>query len=740
LNEIALALGNDGNLAGTLTNSIASVEAAVSAEVIDRDSAISAAVSAEVIDRDSAISAAVSAEVIDRDSAISAAVSAEVIDRDSAISAAVSAEVIDRDSAISAAVSAEVVDRDSAISSAVSAEAAARGAAISTAVSEIVRNYIQFGGDIDGESNGDYSGYSVSLSADGSIVAIGAIYNDGNGTNYGHVRVYEWINSSWVQRGDDIDGEANNDFSGTSVSLSADGSIVAIGATYNDGNGTNSGHVRVYEWINSIWVQRGADIDGVAYSESGHSVSLSADGSIIAIGAPYNDGNGSNNGHVRVYQYDETKITAQMDDSLSNFGPIGWNRLGNDINGEADEDNSGWSVSLSTDGYIVAIGALYNTSFRGHVRVYAYNGTSWVQRGADIDGEAIGDASGSSVSLSADGSIIAIGAHRNRNYAGHVRVYQYDENKTTEQMDDSLSNFGPVGWNRLGNDIDGDSDDDSGWSVSLSADGSIVAIGAISYANYTGRVRVYAWNGSSSSWVQRGIDIVGEAVANESGWSVSISADGSIVAVGSRYNAGGGSYRGHVRVHEYTNEVTITRDSAISAAVSAEVVDRDSAISSAVSAEASARNTAISNALILQNFADDFAAAAGGIAEYALYRIDNVIQMRLPLPIEQILAVQRSTSYDTNRLVRVYFSVANGRNPIGNTSITLNTPNGGGDYEVTSVVQAGSNSNFYYATFNTGFITVGYGFGESIQLIRILNSSRTQIYSEATNVSLGADY
>ena len=50
------------------------------------------------------------------------------------------------------------------------------------------------------------------------------------------------------------------------------------------------------------WVQLGADIDGVAvYDSSGRSVSLSADGSIVAIGAGGNDGTGSNSGHVRVY-------------------------------------------------------------------------------------------------------------------------------------------------------------------------------------------------------------------------------------------------------------------------------------------------------------------------------------------------------------------------------------------------------------------------------------------------------
>ena len=54
--------------------------------------------------------------------------------------------------------------------------------------------------------------------------------------------------SSWEQQGDDIDGDAADDFSGHSVSLSSDGTTVAIGAPYNDGNGTSSGHVRIHYW------------------------------------------------------------------------------------------------------------------------------------------------------------------------------------------------------------------------------------------------------------------------------------------------------------------------------------------------------------------------------------------------------------------------------------------------------------------------------------------------------------
>ena len=112
------------------------------------------------------------------------------------------------------------------------------------------QDWVQLGSDIDGEAKLNYSGKSVSLSSDGTIVAIGAYGNNDNGSMSGHVRVYEWDsgNSSWIQKGNDIDGEAADDQSGYSVSLNSDGTIVAIGARYNDGGGSESGHVRVYEF------------------------------------------------------------------------------------------------------------------------------------------------------------------------------------------------------------------------------------------------------------------------------------------------------------------------------------------------------------------------------------------------------------------------------------------------------------------------------------------------------------
>ena len=102
---------------------------------------------------------------------------------------------------------------------------------------------------VDGEAAFDVSGWSVALSADGTRLAVGAIFNDGvNGANSGHVRVFDYNGAAWTQIGEDIDGEDASDQSGASVALSADGTRLAVGAYVNGGvNGDFSGHARVYD-------------------------------------------------------------------------------------------------------------------------------------------------------------------------------------------------------------------------------------------------------------------------------------------------------------------------------------------------------------------------------------------------------------------------------------------------------------------------------------------------------------
>ncbi|MEL6552022.1 MAG: DUF4347 domain-containing protein [Cyanobacteria bacterium J06621_11] len=414
-----------------------------------------------------------------------------------------------------------------------------------TPIQRMAIDLIQFqkiGEDIDGVDAGDEFGYSVSLSADGQIMAVGSRFNDDNGLNSGHVRIFQNNNGNWEQIGADINGEKSSSYSGWSISLSADGSMLAVGAPYNTDNGTQSGQVRVYQNNNGNWDQVGIDINGGGtYGRFGRSVSLSADGNTLAVGA---SGSDNYSGKTQIYR---------------NVNNLFWEPLGGSINGEADYDYSGSSVSLSADGNTVAIGAPQNDNNgynSGNVRIYRYSSDGWTQVGTDIEGEASSDNSGSSVSLSADGNVIAIGARyndgENGDSSGHVRIYR-DNNGS---------------WDQVGSDIDGeDFSDFAGWSVSLSDDGNTVAIGARYNSGEDGEnrghVRVYRNN--NDIWKQLSSDIDGEANYDSSGWSVSLSPDGSTVAVGAIYNDGNGTNSGHVRVYSLPSEtLSVMEDEVVS--------------------------------------------------------------------------------------------------------------------------------------------------------------------------------
>lgn len=388
--------------------------------------------------------------------------------------------------------------------------------------------WTQVGADIDGEAAGDFSGRSNAISGDGTILAIGAYGNDGTGADAGHVRVYELSGSSWVQRGSDIDGEAAGDQLGQSVSLSNDGTVLAVGGTENDGTGTDAGHVRVFEWSGSAWVQRGSDIDAeAAYDSFGTDVALSSDGSLLAVGAPDNDGTGTNAGHVRVYEWSGSA----------------WSQRGSDIDARDPNSGFGRSLSISSDGSVVAIGAPSddtNGTAAGSFAVFEWSGSAWSQRGSYIDGAA-GDALGHDISFSHNGNRIAVSARYaddpSDTVSQHGAVYVYE--------------WSGSAWSQLGSAVYGDiGADNFGTSVSISGDGTTFAAGAIFGDNpiqNAGYTKIYEWSGSA--WVQVGEKIDGEAQTDYSGVSVSITDDGGRVAIGA-YSDAAGTDAGHIRVFD----------------------------------------------------------------------------------------------------------------------------------------------------------------------------------------------
>lgn len=396
----------------------------------------------------------------------------------------------------------------------------------------------QLGQSINGDAASDTSGFSVSLSADGTRVAIGAPYGSIN-TEIGETRVYEYdeTTETWSLLGGVIEPTApstNGERFGYSVSLSDDGNRVAIGSPFapvvvGGVSFARCGKVRGYEYNGTAWIPMGGTIDGEGNVDErfGWSVSLSGDGTTVAGGAPYPVAvaGGDGSGTTVVYEYNEALSVWVIKGGVI-FGPA------TDAGGGASTlrgDQSGWSVSLNADGTRVAIGSptMNFPGARGMTQIYDYDGGAWTKIGDDINGDDAVDHCGQSVSLSADGTRVAIGfappfaSAPIGQQTGKTKVYEYNG----------------TAWVQIGGvlRVSGQIDEQSGYSVSLSADGTTVAIGAPFNDNVgesAGKSAIFKYNEGSRSWDQLGQSINGDEAQSLSGSSVSLSGNGTTVAVG----------------------------------------------------------------------------------------------------------------------------------------------------------------------------------------------------------------
>ena len=369
--------------------------------------------------------------------------------------------------------------------------------------------------------------YGLAVNSTGTVIA--AKIEDTNNSGSA-VAIYEYSNNTWSQKGSDIGNiDGLDDNTGFSLSLSDDGNTIAIG---EPGGYTNyTGRVRIYQYSNNAWILQTPNILGEAESDwCGYNVSLNNDGSIVAVSAPYNDGNGLNAGHVRVYERSGSS----------------WVKLGADIDGGGMNDNSGTSVSLNSTGLIVAVGApiavTSNPSTEpGYVKVFSYNGSNWVQVGADIQGTTAGDLFGLVTSISNDGTKLAVGTYRANQSTGYVKIFEYLNGA----------------WSQIGSTLNGtDTGTYTGQSVSLNGDGSRVAIGAPSgFFNIedSGNVRVYEYSDNVNDWVQIGLDLTSDAGTNF-GSNVRLS-DGGNIMVASAPHGATVSENAYVKVYQFNKPV-----------------------------------------------------------------------------------------------------------------------------------------------------------------------------------------
>lgn len=363
---------------------------------------------------------------------------------------------------------------------------------------------VQIGNDILGKAETEEVGNSVALSADGNRVAVGAPGETLTGPAGGRVRIYQLENDEWIQIGNDIIGLEAGDKFGRSVAISADGNRVAVGIPFYSGD---NGLVKVYEFNGTDWEPLGNDIsDSSPFGTNrwGESLSISGDGNRLIVGAPWSTGGpiGSFAGYSEVFEFNGTT----------------WEPLGSGIFGENENDFSGLSVSISSDGNRIAIGdSRYDDLFDdvGKVRVFEHDGMEWQKVGSDIMSDNEQSQFGFVVSLSSDGNRVAASAPFNDDFGtntGQTKIFE----------------FNGTDWEQLGNGINGIIDNEfSGWSMAMSPSGDRVAIGAS--VSTEGKYRFFEFNGDSWEFLGQ-VGSVELGVPLGSG--LSFSADGSRVATG----------------------------------------------------------------------------------------------------------------------------------------------------------------------------------------------------------------
>ncbi len=392
--------------------------------------------------------------------------------------------------------------------------------------------WTQLGNVINGTSNGDRFGMSVSLSSNGKIIAIGApqqdvsVQNDGQ-DDFGYVRVFEEISGEWIQLGQDIGGVNIEDHFGHDISISGDGTTLAVGS-WLSGSEEFSGQVKVFKYLSGGWQQIGSTINGDEENALLSSVELNFDGSKMIVGSPGANKNSVNScGIARVYE------------NISN----NWIQIGQDLFGDLADQQLGREVSISSDGNTVAISSRYydqndDNLDEGIIEVYELVGSNWVQKGQSLSGINQEIWMGNCLKIASNGQSLATSVTLDP-LSGPIvaRVFEFQNNL----------------WSQKGTDIHTPADLNGNYnsvinSISISSDGNFLLVGDIEDApDYQGgQARLYEF--SLGSWTQK-TEVNGENNLDQFGWSVSMSSDASIFAVGSRNSSNNnGSFAGHVKI------------------------------------------------------------------------------------------------------------------------------------------------------------------------------------------------
>jgi trimeric autotransporter adhesin len=370
---------------------------------------------------------------------------------------------------------------------------------------------------------------------------------------------------------------------GTSIALSEDGTTMAIGAPgerslarginqdQSDTGTGNAGAVYVFVRDGTAWVQQAYvkasnthPVAGFPGDQFGTAVALSADGSVLAVGADLEDSDANGVGGGETEQNDETAGSAGAVYVFSRTGTTWSQQAYIKASNSERGDRFGQHLALSADGRTLAVGAtgesssargIHSTSdennvspVSGAVYVYARPADVWLEQAyVKSSNSAEGDAFGSSLALNADGSTLAVSSFGEDSNATGANGEQFNDN---EPESGAVFVFARVGttWSqqaylKASNTEEGDR---FGSAVALSADGATLAVGAIGEdssgavagesddtAESSGAVYLFA-RAANNVWAPREayLKASNADIDDHFGGSLALSADGQTLVVG----------------------------------------------------------------------------------------------------------------------------------------------------------------------------------------------------------------
>jgi hypothetical protein len=255
-----------------------------------------------------------------------------------------------------------------------------------------------------------YFGSSVSMSSDSSVIAIGyPNFTDAGFLNSGAVTLFDRVGANYVKNVTlTSQTPANSKRFGFSHSLSADGRTLVVTSL-----GTAA---EVFVKTGSVWSKQ-ADLVPPNFATNqryGDTAKISADGSTIAVSSPFRSvGVASNAGRVQIFSWDGTSWTHQAELNTTLYSSNAWFGRNN--------------LDLSADGNtLVAAEAP-----KGLAYVFARTGTSWMQQAVLSSGLGPSDYFGYGLAISPDGQTVATSsswAVFDRPWAGAVFIFKKNVN------------------------------------------------------------------------------------------------------------------------------------------------------------------------------------------------------------------------------------------------------------------------------------------------------------------------